>query len=65
MNRLSNTLTDTVGNIANSDAIITTINILNGLLSIINKITDALGSLRSISLGASGFGIYEFVKNFA
>lgn len=60
MNRLSNTWTDTVGNIANSDAIITAINTLNGLLGVINDITGALGSLGTIGLGA---GIFTGVKN--
>ncbi|EOS44509.1 phage tail tape measure protein, TP901 family, core region, partial [Lachnospiraceae bacterium MD335] len=39
MNRLSNTWTDTIGNIADSDAIITLVNGLNSLLSVINSIT--------------------------
>lgn len=52
LNRLSNTWTDTVSNIANSDGIIVGINALNGLLSIVNDVTGALGSLGSI--GAIG-----------
>lgn len=60
MNRLSNTWTDTVGNIANSDAIITIINSLNGLLSVVNKVTDTFGSLGTIGLGA---GIFAGFKN--
>lgn len=60
LNRLSNTWTDTVENVANSDAIITAINGLNGILSVANNITDALGSWGTIGLGA---GIATSIKN--
>lgn len=60
MNRLSNTWTDTVENIANSDAIIKIINSLNELLSIVNNVTDSIGSLGTIGLGA---GIFAGFKN--
>lgn len=63
LNRLSNTWTDTVGNVVNSDAIVSTINGLNELLSVVNAITDALGPWVSLGLGAGGFGIAKFVKN--
>lgn len=53
LNRISNTWTDTVENVANSDAIITLLNGFNGVLSVINNVTDALGSLGTISV-ASG-----------
>lgn len=53
LNRLSNTRTDTVGNIADSDAIITIINSINSLLSAGNKLTEWLGSLGTIG-AASG-----------
>lgn len=62
LNRLSNTWTDTIGNIADSDAITATINALNSLLNIINNITDTLGSFGTIGgvvgtyLGAKGLG---------
>lgn len=62
LNRLSNTWTDTVGNIINSDAIITAINSFNSLLSVINSVTEALGSWITIGLGTR---ITAFVKNFA
>ena len=55
MNRLSNTWTKVVGNIANSDAIIGAVNGLNSLLSVIDKITGSLGSLGTI--GVIGGGI--------
>lgn len=61
MNRLSNTWTDTVGNFANSDAIIAAINGLNSLLSVVNTVTDKLGSFGSIGLGA---GLFASMKNF-
>ncbi len=60
LNRLSNTWTDTIGNIANSDAVITIINSLNSLLSIVNNVTDRLGSLKTIGLGA---GLFAGIKN--
>jgi len=62
LNRLSNTFADTIGNIANSDGVITLINSLNELLQIINKLTDSLGSFGSIGmigsaiLGGKGLG---------
>ena len=59
-NKVSNTWNDTVENIANSDAIITALNGFNGLLQIVNKVTDALGSLGTIGLGA---GIFAGIKN--
>ena len=62
LDRLSNTWTDTIGNIADSGAVITLVNGLNGLLSVVNSITDGLGSLGTIGIGA---GITAFVKNFA
>lgn len=60
LNRLSNTWTDTVENIADSDAVVTSMNSLNGLLDIINRLTGALGSFGSISLGA---GLFAGLKN--
>ena len=55
MNRLSNTWTKVVGNVANSDAIIGAVNGLNSLLSVIDKLTESLGSLGTI--GVIGGGI--------
>ena len=60
MNRLSNTWTKVIGNIANSDAIIGAVNGLNSLLSVIDKITGTLGSLGTIGLGA---GLLAGIKN--
>ncbi len=60
LNRLHNTWTDTVENVANSDAIKTIVNAFNGLLSVVNKATDALGSFGTIGLGA---GIFAGIKN--
>ncbi len=62
LNRLSNTWTDTVGNIVDSDAVVAAVNGLNGLLSIANSLTDVLGSLNTFSVigggiaGAKGLG---------
>lgn len=52
LNKLHNTWVNTVENVANSDAIITIINGFDSLLSIVNKVTAALGSIGSIGLGA-------------
>ena len=60
LNRVKNTWYDTVENVANSDAIITMLNGFNGLLQVVNKVTDALGSLGTIGLGA---GIFAGFKN--
>ena len=65
LNRLSNTWTDTIGNIAESDVVITLINGLNGLLSVINNVTDGLGAFGTIGTIGIGVGITKFVKNFA
>lgn len=55
LNRLKNTWTETVGNIADSDAIITIINGTNSLLDVLNKLTSKLGSIGTIGLGAFAF----------
>lgn len=55
LNRLSNTWTDTVENMADSDAMITAVNSLNDLLNIVNQLSGALGSLNTISLIGGGF----------
>ena len=60
LNRLSNTWTDTIGNIADSDAVITLVNGLNGLLSVVNSMTEKLGSLGTIGIGA---GLFAGLKN--
>nr|DAH15319.1 MAG TPA: minor tail protein [Caudoviricetes sp.] len=59
MNRLSNTWTDTIGNIANSDGVTRAINSLDWVLDKVNKLTSALGSLGSIGLGA---GLFAGIK---
>ena len=61
MNRLSNTWTDTIGNIANSDGVIGIIKSLDWVLDKINKLTGALGSLGSIGLIG---GLFAGIKNF-
>lgn len=60
MNRLSNTWTDTIGNIANSEGVVGLIKSLDWVLDKINKLTGALGSLGSIGLGA---GLIAGIKN--
>lgn len=61
LNRLKNTWTDTVENVANSDAITTIINGFNGLLSVGNKFTEWLGSLGTIGLGGALFAGFKNV----
>ncbi len=60
LNKLKNSWADTIENIANSDAVITIINGLNGIVTGINKLTDSFGSLGTIGLGA---GIFAGFKN--
>lgn len=60
LKRLHNTWVDTVGNIVNSDFVITITNIFNGLLSGIDKVTSKLASLGTIGLGA---GIFSGIRN--
>ena len=60
LNKLGNTWTDTVENIANSDTLKGVVNTLNFILTGVNKLTDALGSLGSIGLGA---GLFMGLKN--
>jgi len=62
LQRLSNTWTDTIGNIADSDAAAALVNSLDKLLSVANAVTDRLGSFGTIAIGT---GITAFVKNFA
>ena len=60
LNRLSNTWADTVGSLVDSDAVIAIVNSLNGVLSVINGITKALGPLGTAGLGA---GLFASFKN--
>lgn len=60
LNRLSNTWTDTIGNIADSDFIVSIVNGLNGALTVLNKITEAIGPLASVGAGA---GLFAGLKN--
>lgn len=59
-NRLYNTLTSTISNIVNSDAVIAVTNGLDGILSVVNKVTESLGSLGTIGVGA---GLFAGLKN--
>lgn len=63
LKRLGNTWTDTVENVINSDAILIVINTLNGLLSVLNKVTDSLGSLGTIGISAGLFAGFKNVGN--
>lgn len=60
LNRLSNTWTDTVDNVVNSDGLKFIVNTLNVILSGLNGITDWLGSAGSIG---AGVGIITSIKN--
>lgn len=55
MNRLSNTWTSVVSNVADSDAITTGINALNGLLGIVEKLTSGFNQLNSFLSSGLGF----------
>ena len=60
LNRLSNTWTETIGHIAESDAVIFLLNGFNSLLSVIDSLSGKLGSLGTIGLGA---GLFTGLKN--
>lgn len=60
LNRLSNTWTDTIGNVIKSDDVIKLINNLNQLLTTVNKLTGVLGTWGTLSIGA---GIFAGIKN--
>lgn len=63
LNRLSNTWTKTIGNLVNSDDMITFINLLEKVVGLVDKITDNLGLLGTGGLitsaitGAKGKGL--------
>lgn len=59
LNKLSNSFTGLVQNFANSDAIISTINLFNDLVKGIDSVTSAIGPLSSL-LG--GLGLVQGVK---
>ena len=61
-NKLSNTWSDTVENVANSDAVIALLNTFNELLQVVNKTTEVLGSFGTIGLGV---GLVAGVKTGA
>lgn len=60
LNRLSSTWTDTIGNIVDSGGVTAAVNMLNNLLSTVSHVTDALGPLGSIGVGA---GLFAGFKN--
>lgn len=60
LNRLSNTWTDTVENILNSETLKGGIDFLNGALTLVNKLTESLGTLGTIGLGG---GIFAGLNN--
>lgn len=60
LNRLGNTWTDMIGNMADSGALSAGINMLNNLLSAANNLTETLGPLGSLGIGA---GLFAGLKN--
>lgn len=60
MNRLNNTWTSTIGNIADSEAVTMIADSFNNILSIINNLTNSLGSLGTIGVAA---GLFAGFKN--
>ena len=65
MNRLSNTWTDTIENIANSESLTNIVNGLNGILTSINNITKTLGGDGSILAGTALFAGLKNVGVFS
>ena len=60
LNALSNSYTEFVNSIVKSDALKDGVNLLNGLLQGVTKLTSSLGSLGTIGLGA---GLLASFKN--
>lgn len=60
MNRLDNTWTSTIENIVNSDDLTFLVDGLNAVLTGVNNVTKALGTLGTIGLGA---GLVAGIKN--
>lgn len=60
LNKLRNTWTDIVDNILNSYTLTTGVNVLNDLLGMVNKLTDALGGLGTVGLAS---GLFAGIKN--
>lgn len=58
--RISNTWTDTIGNVVNSDLVIGLLNGFNEILTLINKTTEALGTFGTVGLTG---GAVAFIKN--
>lgn len=54
LNRLGNTWTSIVNNVIDTDALISVTNGFNSVLSVVETLTSALGSLGTIGIGASG-----------
>lgn len=60
LNRLGNTINNIVSNAEDSDLVIGAINMADKLLSVVNRLTDALGSLGTIGVGA---GLFAGIQN--
>lgn len=63
LNCLPNTWTDTIRNIADSDAIATVINDFNSLISVVNTVTDKLGVLGNIGIDIKTFETFKDGKS--
>lgn len=59
INKLSDTWTSTVNNVLNADELTVLVNGLNEFLKIIEALTDKLGMLGTIGLGAGAFLGFE------
>lgn len=59
LNKLSNTWTDTVENLADAESLTNAVNILNGILNIVNVITDKIGLLGTLGAGAGAFAFFK------
>ena len=60
LNALSNSWTEFVNSVVQSDTLKTGVNILNELVQGVTKLTSSLGSLGTIGLGA---GLFAGIKN--
>lgn len=64
LNKLSNSWTEFVNNIINSDGLKAGVNLINKLVEGATSLTSTLGSFGTIGISGLGVGIAKFVKSF-
>lgn len=65
LNKVKNSMNDLIQNFANSDVIIGTLNTINNIIVGIDKLTEKVGTLGTIGIGAgviAGFKNVDYLK---